>query len=68
MDFRIFGNLPAKIEVLTRKFQRMSIIQDPAKIENANFEGAKIEVRIWKNKLKIDKNSMNFGGCCRSDF
>ena len=46
MIFRILGNFPAKIEVLTRKFQGMSIIQDTAKIENANFEGAKIEVKV----------------------
>ena len=32
----------AKIEVLTCKFQGLSIIQDTAKIKNANFEGAKI--------------------------
>ena len=42
MNFIILGNFPAKIEVLTRKFQGLSMIQDTAKIKNANFEGAKI--------------------------
>ena len=46
MNFRILDDFPAKIEVLTRKFQGMSLIPDTAKIENANFEGAKIEVKV----------------------
>ena len=47
MNFRILGDFPAKIKVLNRKFQGMSIIQDTAKIKNANFEGAKIEVKVY---------------------
>ena len=49
MYFRILGTFPAKIKVFTRKFQGMSLIQDTAKIENANFEGAKIEVKVYVN-------------------
>ena len=46
-DFNEFWGFPlAKIEILTRKFQGMSMIRETAKIKNANFEGAKIEVKV----------------------
>ena len=44
--YGFFLKNPAKIEVLTRKFQGMSMIRETAKIKNANFEGAKIEVKV----------------------
>ena len=38
-DFNEFWGFPlAKIEILTRKFQGMSMIRETAKIKNANFE------------------------------
>ena len=40
----------ATIEVLTRKFQGLSMIQDTAKVKNANFEGAKIGGLVYTAK------------------
>ena len=36
--YGFFLKNPAKIEVLTRKFQGLSMIQETAKVKNANFE------------------------------
>ena len=55
MNFRILVNFSAKIKVLSRKFQGMSTIQDTAKIENANFEGAKIEVKVYMISIELLK-------------
>ena len=46
--YGFFQKNPAKIEVLTRKFQGLSMIQETAKIKNANFKGAKIGGLVYK--------------------
>ena len=51
----------AKIEVLTRKFQGFSIIQDTAKVKNANFEGAKIGGLVY---IKVRKGVIHKPCAC----